>query len=97
MQYQNKNLYDEEMDWKEFSTLLAGISKDTPLGQIITIRCEEDYDVIKNFTEKQKAIRYEWREKMQKNHMAGMSEEDKLDKITQLQAILASAFHEQHS
>lgn len=97
MQYQGKNLYDDEMDWKEFSTLLAGITKETPLGQMIAIRSEENRDVIKNFTEKQKEIRNEWRERMQNNRMMWMSDEEKLEKVIQLQNVLASAFHKQHS
>lgn len=40
---------------------------DTPLGNIIQIRSEEDKNIIKNFSPEQKRIRTEWRNKMAKN------------------------------
>ena len=33
---------------------------DTPLGQIVAIRCEDDPDIISNFTDAQKKIRNDW-------------------------------------
>ena len=33
---------------------------DTPLGQIVAIRCEDDPDIISNFTDAQKQIRNDW-------------------------------------
>ena len=42
MQYPTKDLYDDKMDWIEFTTLLAGIMPDTPLGNIISIRAEDE-------------------------------------------------------
>jgi len=46
MQYPTKDLYDDKMDWIEFTTLLAGIMPDTPLGNIISIRAEDDADTL---------------------------------------------------
>ena len=51
------------MSWQEFKTLLIGISPDTVLGKIVSIRAEDDKDVLKNFTSDQKRIRTEWRTK----------------------------------
>ncbi len=48
------------MSWSEFSTLLAGIMPETPLGQVVSIRCENDKEVLKNFTKEQHRIRNEW-------------------------------------
>lgn len=49
------------MSWGEFSTLLAGIMPETPLGQIVSIRSEDDKETLKHFTADQHRIRNEWR------------------------------------
>ena len=51
----------DDMSWNEFCTLLIGIMPKTPLGQIVSIRAEEDKDILKNFTDDQHRIRNEWR------------------------------------
>lgn len=51
------------MSWKEFTTLLVGISPDTVLGRVVSIRAEDDKDILKNFTAEQKKMRNEWRAK----------------------------------
>lgn len=55
------------MPWDEFCSYLAGIMPDTPLGNIIQIRSEEDKNVLKNFTPDQKRIRSEWRSRTAQN------------------------------
>lgn len=55
------------MKWDEFRDLLVGISPDTPLGRIVSIRAEEDKDILKHFTKEQRRIRDEWRNKAAKN------------------------------
>jgi hypothetical protein len=54
------------MKWDEFSDLLAGLGPETPLGRIVSIRSEEDKDVLKNFTKEQHRIRNSWRDKQSK-------------------------------
>lgn len=54
------------MKWSEFSALLSGLGPDTPLGRIVSIRSEEDKDVLKYFTKEQLRIRSEWRNKQAK-------------------------------
>lgn len=49
------------MSWGEFITLLSGIMPKTPLGQIISIRSENDKDILKHFTKEQHRVRNEWR------------------------------------
>lgn len=56
-----------DMDWGEFTTLLAGIMQDTPLGNIVSIRAENDPQIIKNFSKEQKRIRSEWRKNIIKD------------------------------
>lgn len=76
------------MSWTEFSTLLAGIMPKTPLGQIVSIRSEEDREMLKHFTPEQHKIRNEWRNRRVEN----MTEEAKKEKIKELQEIFAKAF-----
>ena len=49
------------MPWTEFCSLLSGLMHDTPLGQIVAIRAEEDKETLKRFTPEQRRIRSEWR------------------------------------
>ena len=54
------------MKWTEFCSLLAGIGPETALGRIVSIRMEEDADVIKNFTPEMRKERSRWRSRMAK-------------------------------
>ncbi len=78
------------MSWSEFSTLLAGIMPETPLGQIVSIRSEEDKDMLKNFTKEQHKIRNDWRNRV--NPIRDMSDEEKEEEIRKVQEIFAKAF-----
>ena len=59
------------MSWAELSSDISGLMGETPLGNIVQIRSEDDKDRLKNFTQDQKNIRWEYRmkmaEKMDKN------------------------------
>lgn len=78
------------MTWSEFSTLLKGIMPETPLGQIVSIRSEEDKDMLKNFTKEQHKIRNDWRNG--NNAIGDMTEEEKQEEIRKVQEIFAKAF-----
>lgn len=54
------------MKWDEFSDLLAGLGPETPLGRIVSIRSEDDKDILKHFSKDQHRIRNEWRSKQAK-------------------------------
>lgn len=54
------------MKWSEFSALLIGLGPDTPLGRIVSIRAEDDEEMLKHFTKDQHRIRNEWRSKRAK-------------------------------
>lgn len=54
------------MPWTEFCQLLSGIMPDTPLGKIVSIRTEDDKEILKHFTPDQKRIRTEWMSKQAK-------------------------------
>lgn len=49
------------MKWDEFKALVSGLSTDTPLGKIASIRAENDKETLKHFSKEQKRIRDEWR------------------------------------
>ncbi len=57
------------MSWGEFCTLLAGIMPETPLGQIVSIRSEDDKETLKHFTPEQHRIRNEWRSRQAREMM----------------------------
>lgn len=76
------------MSWAEFSTLLAGIMPKTPLGQVISIRSEEDENMLKNFTKEHHEIRNAWRNKQ----IAKMSEEEKKEKVNEVMEMFKNAF-----
>ena len=70
-------LSETEIRWREFADLLACLSADTALGRIVSIRSENDPEVLKNFTKGQKEVREEWRarhrqELSQKEYNASM-------------------------
>lgn len=90
MQYPQKDLYDDVMDWKEFTTLLAGIMPDTPLGKIISIRSENDKDMLKNFTAEQNRIRNEWRDKQLQEAIQSMDKEEVMKQVQTMFKSLAA-------
>ncbi|MFQ8688686.1 MAG: Gp15 family bacteriophage protein [Blautia sp.] len=55
------------MKWDEFQDLLIGISPDTALGRMVSIRAENDKNVLKHFTKEQKRIRDAWRNRRAKS------------------------------
>lgn len=78
------------MSWNEFCTLLSGIMPKTPLGQIVSIRAEEDKDILKSFTDEQHKIRNEWRNR--NNPVDDMTDEEKALKIKEFEQAMASMF-----
>lgn len=76
------------MSWSEFCTLLTGIMPKTPLGEVVSIRSEEDKEILKNFTQEQHRIRNQWRNRK----VEKMTDKDKKEKIKELQEIFAKAF-----
>jgi len=90
MQYNIRLREEDNMSWGEFCSLLKGIMPKTPLGQIVSIRAEEDKDILKNFTEDQHQIRNDWRNKI--SEVESMTDEEKEEKIKEVQNIFAKAF-----
>lgn len=78
------------MKWNEFKALLVGISPETPLGRVVSIRAEEDKEVLKHFTKDQRRIRSEWRNRK----AAQMTKEKVKDAIEQMKQAFIAAFAE---
>lgn len=63
------------MPWEEFKALLTGIGPETPLGRMVSIRAEEDKEVLKHFSKEQMRIRSEWRRRGAKQAAQGDMED----------------------
>ncbi|OME86531.1 Gp15 family bacteriophage protein [Paenibacillus sp. FSL F4-0100] len=81
---------EPDMTWDEFCTLLAGIMPETPLGQIVSIRSENDKERLKNFTSEQKRIRNEWRTRSLKT--AQWTDAEAAQAVQQFQNMIKQAF-----
>lgn len=55
------------MKWSEFSALLTGLSPESALGRLVSIRAEDDANILKHFSKEQHRIRNEWRSRKVKN------------------------------
>lgn len=80
----------DNMTWSEFCSLLSGIMPKTPLGQIVSIRAEEDKDILKNFTKEQHKIRNDWRNR--NNPVMDMTDEEKAAKAKEAQELIKKMF-----
>ncbi|GIO71344.1 hypothetical protein J27TS7_08580 [Paenibacillus dendritiformis] len=78
------------MTWDEFCTLLAGIMPETPLGQIVRIRSENDREKLKHFTPEQRRIRNEWRTRGLKQ--ARWTEEEAAAAVQEFHNLIKQAF-----
>ena len=57
-----------ELEFEEFLNLTSCLMPDTPLGQIVAIRCEDNPDVIKEFNSAQKKIYNDWKNRDKSNN-----------------------------
>lgn len=78
------------MTWDEFRSLLSGLLPDTPLGQIVQIRAENDREKLKQFTPEQKKIRAAWRTRNMKK--VEMTPEEARKAVEQFEKMMASLF-----
>lgn len=72
----------ETMKWSEFVAMLSGLGPETPLGRIVSIRAEDDKEVLKHFSKEQLKIRSDYRNKMAKA-MPKARTEDFLEQMKQ--------------
>lgn len=54
------------MKWDEFRALIGGLSPKTALGRVVSIRAEEDKEVLESYTKDMHKIRNEWRTRIAK-------------------------------
>lgn len=76
------------VSWDEFVSLLTGISPDTALGRVVTIRAEKNRDTIKHFSPEQRRIYDDW----QNRRARVMSEKEFEKDMADLEATFAKAF-----
>lgn len=81
---------EPDMTWDEFSTLVAGLLPETPLGYIVQIRSENDREKLKHFTPEQKKIRAAWRTRNMKK--VEMSPEEARKAVEQFEKMMAAMF-----
>lgn len=53
----------DSLSWGELCSDIAGLNGDTPLGNIVRIRSENNPETLKHFTREELRIRSEWRSK----------------------------------
>lgn len=70
------------MSWREFSYLINGLSGETPLGRIVSVRAEKDPDKLKEFTAEEKKIRNEYLRKRAKQ-MPSKKADEALEQMRQ--------------
>lgn len=72
----------ETMKWSEFVAMLSGLGPETPLGRIVSIRAEDNREVLKHFSKEQMKIRSDYRNKKAKT-MSQAKTEDFLEQMKQ--------------
>lgn len=75
-QYGIRPSEQEELHYSEWLLLIGGIMEDTPLGQTVLIRKEDDKNRLKHFTKHERRIRNEWRSFLAEKKLAEKKPED---------------------
>lgn len=81
-----------EMSWTEFFNLLTGLTHDTPLGLVVSIRAETDKDRLKGFNKDQLRMRSEYRRKVDSKMIQNMTPEEKRKSMNAFQEAMKSMF-----
>lgn len=71
----------EEMHYSEWILLVGGLMEDTPLGQTVLIRKENDKERLKNFTQHEHRIRNEWRSFIANQKLSGNKQPEDFAKM----------------
>ncbi len=82
----------EELSYPEWLLLVSGLMEDTPLGQIVLIRKEEDKDRLKHFTQHEHHIRNEWRNFRAKQKLSGGTGKKPEDYAANFEKMFAKIF-----
>lgn len=81
-----------DMSWDEFFNLLSGLTHESPLGLVVSIRAEEDKDRLGGFNKDQLRMRSDYRRKIDNQLVQSMSEEDREKSNKEIQALLKTMF-----
>lgn len=81
----------ENLKYSDWSKMVGGLMKDTPLGQTVLIRSENDPDVLKHFTEDQMEVRRRWNS-YKLRHTPKVTPEEQKKQIDQLEKMFAAMF-----
>jgi hypothetical protein len=81
----------ENLKYSDWAKMVSGLMDDTPLGRIVGVRSETDPNIIKNFTQEQRAIQADWR-RFKFAHVPKVSEEDARRQMDQLEKAFAAMF-----
>lgn len=87
-QYQVLPSEQEQLPYREWSLLVAGLMDDTPLGRVVQIRMEQDKERIKSFSKYELEVRREW----DNFRMSKQTKEQQQNDLKQLEQMLAAMF-----
>ena len=82
----------ENLHYSDWYRLVAGLMHDTPLGQIVRIRSEDNKDIIKNFDRYEKQIRSEWTAFRNQKARETFTEQDKLETVRYFERLFKGMF-----
>lgn len=82
----------ENLHYSDWVSLVAGLMHDTPLGQVVRIRSEDDQDIINQFGPYENRLRSEWREFRSEHTIAVATEQDKLEVANYFKNLFSNMF-----
>lgn len=71
----------DEMHYSEWALLVSGLMEDTPLGQTVLIRKENDKERLRHFSQYEHRIRNEWRSFIAKQKLSENKKPEDFAKI----------------
>lgn len=82
----------EDLRYSDWAQMVSGLMDDTPLGQVVRIRMENNPDVTKNFTPAQRQIKNDWAQflanKARKDPVYAETQERKMEELERAIAAL---------
>ena len=79
-----------DMQWTEFCIFVSGLMPDTPLGQVVSIRAEQDMEIIRKYTPEQNRIYSDWQSRIARKKLENPEQLEK--DMENLSKTLAAAF-----
>lgn len=83
----------EDISYGEYKRLFGGLTGDTPIGKVISIRTEKDFKKIKDFSKEEKKIYNDWKKFRNKKILNSMSVEQKKKQVEAFQKQMRAAFY----